>query len=175
LCVTLRRRKDEKTSLWTSPKRACRRRVCQYKFSLRRAGARKIKALSEQEVEDYLSGKGLGYAKAAELNHYPGPRHVLDFAKELNLTDEQTRRTQAIFNAMRARAIPLGKQLVEKERELDREFAARSIRGVSLNALLSDIGALQARIRYVHLSAHFEQKALLTKHQIQMYDKLRGD
>jgi Spy/CpxP family protein refolding chaperone len=135
---------------------------------------RKIKALSEQEVEDYLNGKGLGYAKAAELNHYPGPRHVLDLAKELMLTDEQATRTQAIFNAMRAQAIPLGKQLVEKERELDREFAAGSIREDSLNALLSDIGVLEAKIRYVHLSAHLEQKELLTKHQIQMYDQLRG-
>jgi Spy/CpxP family protein refolding chaperone len=98
----------------------------------------------------------------------------LDLAKELMLTDEQTRRTQAIFNAMRARAIPLGKQFVEKERELDREFAAGSIREDSLNALLSDIGVLQVKIRYVHLSAHLEQKELLTKHQIQMYDQLRG-
>jgi Spy/CpxP family protein refolding chaperone len=135
---------------------------------------RQIKALSEQEVEDYLNGEGLGYAKAAELNHYPGPRHVLDLAKELMLTNEQTTRTQEIFNGMRARAIPLGKQLVEKERELDREFAARSIREDSLNALLSDIGVLEAKIRYVHLSAHLEQKELLTKHQIQVYDQLRG-
>ena len=135
---------------------------------------REIKALSQQEVEDYLNGKGLGYAKAAELNQYPGPRHVLDMAKELTLTEEQTTRTQAVFDTMKAQAITLGKQLVEKERALDRQFASGSMDAGSLKTLLSDIGTLQAKIRYVHLSAHLEQKALLTKHQIQLYDQLRG-
>lgn len=135
---------------------------------------REIKALSPQEIKDYLNGKGLGYAKAAELNHYPGPRHVLDMAKELTLTEEQTTQTQAVFDAMQSQAITLGTQLVEKEQELDRRFASGSIDTGALQTLVSDIGALQAKIRYVHLSAHLEQKALLTKHQIQMYDHLRG-
>jgi hypothetical protein len=30
---------------------------------------REIKALSQQEIDDYLNGSGLGYTKAAELNH----------------------------------------------------------------------------------------------------------
>ena len=33
---------------------------------------REIKALPPDEVEQYLSGAGMGYAKAAELNHFPG-------------------------------------------------------------------------------------------------------
>ncbi len=135
---------------------------------------REIKALSQQKVVDHLNGKGLGYAKAAELNHFPGPRHVLDLAKELNLTVEQIRQTQAFFDAMKAQASTLGKQFVEKEQELDRQFASGSIATDSLKMLLSDIGALQTNIRYVHLSAHLKQKALLTKHQIQLYDQLRG-
>jgi Spy/CpxP family protein refolding chaperone len=135
---------------------------------------REIKSLSQKEIEDYLNGNGLGYAKAAELNHYPGPRHVLDMAKELALTEQQTTRTQAIFDAMKAQAITLGKQLVEKEQELDRRFASGSIDVGLLKAPLLEIGALQAKIRYVHLSAHLEQKALLTEHQIQLYDQLRG-
>lgn len=35
---------------------------------------REIKALSTQEISDYMSGRGMGLAKAAELNGYPGPR-----------------------------------------------------------------------------------------------------
>ena len=135
---------------------------------------REIKALSQQEIDDYLNGRGLGYAKAAELNHYPGPRHVLDLANKLALTQEQTRQTQAIFETMQAQAVALGKQLVEKEKELDRQFANGSMDAVSLHALSSDIGVLQAKIRYAHLVAHLEQKALLTKHQVQLYDQLRG-
>ena len=88
---------------------------------------RAIKALSQQEVEDYQKGKGLGYAKAAELNQYPGPAHVLEMAEKLTLTKEQTSQTQAIFRAMETQASALGKQLVEKERELDRQFASGSI------------------------------------------------
>lgn len=135
---------------------------------------REIKALSQEEIKGYLKGKGLGYAKVAELNHFPGPRHVLDMTQELSLTDEQVRQTQEIFDTMQARAIALGKEFVKKEQELDRQFASNSIDTDSLKILLSDIGALRANIRYVHLNAHLAQKPLLTKHQIQMYDQLRG-
>ena len=135
---------------------------------------REIKALSQQEVEGYLTGKGLGYAKAAELNQYPGPRHVLDMAKELNLTEDQRTRTQAVLDAMKAQAVALGKQLVEKERELDQLFANDSIDANSLKTRLADIAVLQGEIRFAHLRAHLEQKALLTKHQIRLYDQLRG-
>jgi Spy/CpxP family protein refolding chaperone len=135
---------------------------------------RDIKALSPQDIDDYLHGRGLGYAKAAELNHYPGPRHVLELANELALTPEQLRQTRAIFETMHAQAVELGKQLVDKEQALDRQFANGSIDAVSLHALVSDIGVLQANIRYAHLVAHLEQKALLTTHQVQLYDQLRG-
>jgi hypothetical protein len=50
---------------------------------------REIKALSEAEVSAYLDGRGMGLAKAAELNGYPGPAHVLDLAEKLQLTPQQ--------------------------------------------------------------------------------------
>jgi Spy/CpxP family protein refolding chaperone len=135
---------------------------------------RDIKALSPQDIDDYLNGRGLGFAKAAELNHYPGPRHVLDLAHELALTPEQMRQTRAIFETMRAQAVALGKQLVEQEQALDRQFANGSMDAASLQALVSEIGGLQAKLRYAHLAAHLEQKAVLTEHQVQVYDQLRG-
>ena len=61
---------------------------------------REIKALSAQEVSDLLAGKGMGFAKAAELNGYPGPKHVLELAGPLALTPEQVEGTRAIFNDM---------------------------------------------------------------------------
>ena len=36
-------------------------------------------------VQSYLSGAGMGYAKAAELNRHPGPMHVLELADQLKL------------------------------------------------------------------------------------------
>lgn len=134
-----------------------------------------IKALSAQEVDDYLNARGMGFAKAAELNHYPGPRHVLDLAKELELTEEQVKKTQALFDAMKAQAMPLGKQLVEKERELDGMFAGGKADTAAVERVVNEIGALRAKIRFAHLATHIDQKALLTKHQIMKYDELRGN
>ena len=45
-----------------------------------RSTAAPIKALSDHEVSALLDGHGSGFAKAAELNGYPGPTHVLDLA-----------------------------------------------------------------------------------------------
>jgi len=136
--------------------------------------ARDIKALSPADIEGYLGGKGMGQAKAAELNHYPGPLHVLELTSELKLTEKQIMKTQDLFNRMQASAIELGEQLVNKEKQLDQMFADSTINPDRLEKALSAIGALQAKIRYVHLSAHLEQKQLLTKHQIMLYDRLRG-
>lgn len=135
---------------------------------------RGIKALSVQEIEDYLRGAGMGYAKAAELNRYPGPRHVLELATELALTDAQIAGTRKIHTAMQSRAAALGAELVAMEQELDRRFADESITAASLRQLVADIGVLEADIRYVHLIAHLEQTALLTREQARRYDRLRG-
>src|SRR5262245_26723374 len=80
---------------------------------------REIKALSAEEIQGYLSGSGMGLAKAAELNHYPGPKHVLDLAEPLQLSIEQRQKTQTIFAAMRTEAVRLGTQLIARERQLD--------------------------------------------------------
>lgn len=135
---------------------------------------REIKALSPEEIQSYLAGKGAGLAKAAELNHYPGPSHVLELADKLQLSEEQKTRTQAIFVAMQKEAIHQGKALIEKERELDRLFAAGTATPNNLRSTLDQIGALQAKVRRSHLQAHIEQNAVLTKTQIAKYDELRG-
>ena len=135
---------------------------------------RAIKALSQQEIDGYLSGQGMGYALAAELNHYPGPRHVLDLAEELALSEQQLRQTQTLFTEMRAKAVELGQQLVAKEKALDQLFASGDINEQALNSVLAEIGELHAQLRYVHLSTHLKQKALLSQHQVHLYDQLRG-
>ena len=135
---------------------------------------REIKALAPEEVQSYLAGKGAGLAKAAELNHYPGPAHVLELADKLQLNEEQKLRTKAIFDAMQKEAVRQGKTLVEKEQALDRQFAAGVVTTDSLRANLQQIGELQAEGRRSHLQAHIEQRAILTQAQIAKYDELRG-
>lgn len=135
---------------------------------------RDIKALSTQDVDDYLAGRGMGLAKAAELNGYAGPKHVLELAGELSLTSEQRTRTQALFASMQSAASSLGRELVDEERHLDHLFASQAVTPESLRASLDTIGALQGRLRATHLQAHLEQAAILTPEQNALYAQLRG-
>jgi Spy/CpxP family protein refolding chaperone len=135
---------------------------------------RDIKALSAQDVDAYLTGQGMGFAKAAELNGYAGPKHVLELAGELELTVEQRTRTQALFASMQTKAVALGRQLVDEERKLDRLFASTSITQNSLQQSVARIGALQADVRAAHLEAHLEQAKILTSEQRAHYLRLRG-
>jgi len=135
---------------------------------------RDIKSLSPEDVNAYLSGKGMGMAKAAELNGYAGPRHVLELASELELTAQQRAQTEAIYSAMLSKATALGRALVEKERELDRLFATRSIDAEQLARSLADIGSLQAGVRGAHLEAHLAQVKILTDKQNALYARHRG-
>ncbi len=57
---------------------------------------RAIKALSRSETQDLLDGKGMGLAKAAELNGYPGPMHVLELARRLQLSPVQREATEQL-------------------------------------------------------------------------------
>ena len=135
---------------------------------------REIKALSPEEINSYLSGDGMGFAKAAELNHYPGPKHILQLADQLQLSEEQRRRTQAIFEDMNSKAVNFGKQLVEKEQLLDSRFVAANISDAELGQLVTEISVLQGKIRAAHLQAHLAERVVLTADQLIRYDALRG-
>lgn len=135
---------------------------------------REIKALSADEVTDLRSGKGMGLAKAAELNGYAGPAHVLALDAALALTPGQKAQTEALFAAMERKARPLGQALVEAERKLDQLFASQAITPELLARSLEAIGALQAQVRGVHLEAHLAQTNILTAEQSAHYAQLRG-
>jgi hypothetical protein len=51
--------------------------------------SRETKSLSESDIESLTAGKGMRYAKAAELNGFPAPAHVLELASELQLSHLQ--------------------------------------------------------------------------------------
>jgi len=136
--------------------------------------ARTIKALSADEITSYLSGEGMGLAMAAELNHYPGPKHVLEFADDLHLTDTQRTQVQQAFAEMNAEAVRLGEQIVEHEAALDARFSEGDDDAESMRDALRAIGALQAELRFVHLHAHLATRSILTDNQVAHYDQLRG-
>jgi hypothetical protein len=75
---------------------------------------RPTKTLSEQQVADIATGRGMGLALAAELSGYHGPSHVLELADRLELSADQRVSIQQLFDSMTAEAIPLGSQLLNK-------------------------------------------------------------
>jgi hypothetical protein len=133
-----------------------------------------IKSLSPAELEDLRAGRGMGMAKPAELNGYPGPLHVLELAAQLELNDEQRVRTDTIIARMREAAVALGAQIIAAERGLDRAFAGATIDSAVLQVRTTEIATLQGELRAVHLNAHLEQRAVLSQDQVRRYMMLRG-
>jgi Spy/CpxP family protein refolding chaperone len=136
--------------------------------------SRDIKALSEQEVKDLLGGAGMGFAKAAELNRYPGPMHALELADPLELTPAQRGRLAALLKAHKERARELGVRVVELERQLDRLFASAKADAAGVDRLSAAIGEVQGRLRAEHLRTHLETTAQLTSAQVERYVTARG-
>lgn len=135
---------------------------------------RAIKSLSPEEMRDLAEGRGMGLAKAAELNGYPGPLHVLELASELRLSDAQRAAAEALLQRMKTDARRLGEAILEAERDLDRLFAERRIDGAALKAATGRVASLQGELRAAHLAAHLEQTALMTPGQVAEYAKRRG-
>ena len=135
---------------------------------------REIKSLSSDDIKELRAGAGWGLAKAAELNGLPGPKHILEMKKEIELTAEQERAVVAVYNDMHTEAIALGHKLIEYEKELNNRFAEISIDEKVLDQLLTKISETYKSLRYTHLSAHLKTPGILTEAQIQKYNKLRG-
>lgn len=135
---------------------------------------RAVKALSDQQLSDLRTGRGMGLALAAELNGYPGPMHVLELADQLALDAAQRQRMRELVEQMKAEAVPVGETLITRESALDRAFADRQITPDSLALLTARIGETQGQLRAVHLKYHLTTADLLTPHQRHKYAELRG-
>src|SRR5438067_10132947 len=136
--------------------------------------SREIKALSAEETRQYLAGAGMGYAKPAELNGYPGPMHVLENAEALALSPEQRKQTTALMQAHKEEAKAIGAKLVAAERELDALFRSKTAERAALVKAVSAAAQMQASYRLSHLETHRRMRDLLTPEQIAKYDVLRG-
>ena len=136
--------------------------------------ARPIKALPDEDIAALRNGEGMGMAKAAELNGYPGPVHVLTLAQQLGVTESQHQQVTAIYDRMNAAAKLLGEELITREQTLDQLFATGEITPDRLATDTAAIASLQGQLRSVHLAAHLETRALLTSDQITRYQQLRG-
>lgn len=133
-----------------------------------------IRGLDQETIEGYLTGKGLGQALPAELNGYPGPRHTIDMAEEMELTEEQLAQVQSLFDDMLSKAISLGEQYLLAVAELEMGFRNGLVSEEYLQTQLEKIAAIEAQLRYVHLSTHLVTIEILTQDQIAQYGLMRG-
>lgn len=135
---------------------------------------RAVSSLSEDDIAALNAGAGWGFAKPAELNGYPGPRHVLDMADELQLTADQKAKIEEIFAGMAKSAKAIGPKYIEAEAQLDQLFKSGAVNETELLNRVKHAGAIRSDLRNVHLKAHITTHAVLNMHQRQMYDRLRG-
>jgi Spy/CpxP family protein refolding chaperone len=136
--------------------------------------SRAIKSLSEADIAAYTKGEGMGLAKIAELNGFPGPKHILENESAMNLSAEQKAEVQKSFDKMKEKAVELGKQIVEGEKELNELFQQNKIDEMTLLEKTQTIAKLQGGLRGVHLQAHLEMKRILSPQQLENYNRLRG-
>jgi hypothetical protein len=136
--------------------------------------ARELKSLSAEEVKQYLAGAGMGFAKSAELNHFPGPMHVLELADQLALSADQRAATRQLMDTHKAEARAIGAKLVEAEAALELLFRSGRLESMQLQHAVRQAAALQGEYRLSHLETHRRMRALLTDEQVATYDRLRG-
>jgi Spy/CpxP family protein refolding chaperone len=136
--------------------------------------SRSIKALSDQQIADLNAGRGMGLALAAELNGYPGPIHTIELAGQLHLSADQIGKLRALFEAMKAEAIPLGASLISQEQRLNDSFVNHTITLANLETATREIGTTQAALRAAHLKYHLSTVEVLTPEQVDRYNELRG-
>jgi hypothetical protein len=138
---------------------------------------RDIKSLSDNDIQSLQNGTGEafgGIAKLAELNGYPGPRHVLDMASELQLTDTQRMGIEMIYQNMSIKARSIGAAIIAIEQDMDTAFNNKIITKENLKLMLDKSADLYGQLRFVHISAHLDTIQILTPGQIQMYNEMRG-
>ena len=133
-----------------------------------------VPSLTPEEVRELRLGEGMGLARAAELNHFPGPKHLLDLASDLGLSDEQILRIEEIHRTMKSLAVSKGKEILRQELHLSHLFASGNPSAAKITNATEHLGILRGQLQAIHLLAHLESALELTGEQIDGYDRLRG-
>ena len=136
---------------------------------------RAIKALSPAQIDDLRAGRGMAMALPAELNGYPGPSHVLEWADALQLTPAQRQETSSLMARMKVQARSLGEEVIQAEEALDGLFrSGRMLDEETMAGAVERAALAQGRLRAAHLSYHLAMAKLLNAEQRSQYNRLRG-
>jgi hypothetical protein len=133
-----------------------------------------VRGLTEEEIAGYREARGMGLARPADINGFPGPLHVLELADALELSDGQRGSVQALYEQMRADAVALGEEFLGQYGALELAFRDGTITPESLDQRAAELGRLDGALRAAHLRYHLLTKAVLTPEQLADYRRLRG-
>ncbi len=131
-------------------------------------------ALTPAEIAALRGAEGMRLALPAELNHYPGPRHVLELAEELGLDQEGVALVEAIRTDMATAARAKGEDVIAAERALFELFRSGAATESEVARLTAALARTRGELQAIHLSAHLRTRALLDDAQVRRYDELRG-
>lgn len=121
-----------------------------------------------------LNAEGMGLASYAEMNGFPGPKHVMELKDQLGLTTDQLKKTEGLRNGVELSGKLTGKEIVHEEEELYKLFEEGKANDRTVRARVERIGKLRGELRFIHLQAHLKMKQVLSPNQVQRYNELRG-
>jgi len=124
--------------------------------------------------QSLLNAEGMGLASYAEMNGYPGPKHVIELKEQLGLTTDQLKKTEGLVKGVELSGKLTGQEIVREEEELYKLFEGATANDRTVRAGVERIGKLRGELRFIHLQAHVKMKQILSGNQIQRYNELRG-
>ena len=133
-----------------------------------------IRGLTEAEIASFREARGMGLARPADINSYPGPIHVLELSDALSLNTEQREAMESLYDQMRREAVSLGEEFLAQYGALESAFRDRTVTTDILNRHAAELGRIEGRLRATHLKYHLLTTGLLTQEQIAEYGRLRG-
>ncbi|MBL4788376.1 MAG: hypothetical protein JKY60_04795 [Kordiimonadaceae bacterium] len=75
---------------------------------------------------------------------------------------------------MKKQSVKLGKELIERETELEAFFRTKATSEQVMIKLVAATAEVRGQLRATHLKFHLQTPAILTNHQIKKYQHLRG-
>lgn len=75
---------------------------------------------------------------------------------------------------MQKKAIPSVEQIIAIEKKMGDAFKNNGISSVMLRKMILKSTDLYTQLIFVHLNTHFQMVDILTKEQVQVYNRMRG-
>ena len=133
-----------------------------------------IPTLNDDEIAQLRNGEGMGLARAADLNRYPGPKHVLELDDQLGLDEAQRALVAAIRLQMSGKAIAKGEEILRAEQHLSELFKSGAAIQAAVARITDHLGAMRGELQSIHLNAHIKTVDILTAELVTHYVELRG-